>query len=955
MPDHKISDKVLHVIATSHLDTQWRWTFQDTINRYIPETLRANFALFEKFPNYVFSFEGAYRYMLAKMYWPDEYEKLKTYIQDGRWAVCGSVVDAGDQNTVSPESLIRQVLYGDGFFQDEFGKVSRDIFLPDCFGFGWIMPTIANHCGLLGFSTSKLEWGSSEGIPFNVGMWEGVDGSAIVACINPGQYSFPIKSDIREEEITWGTRIDETGDRCGAYVDFKYFGLGDTGGAPDQASVEFLEKGIAEEGSYRIVSAAADQLCRELTEEQKAKLPRHSAEFLLIEHGVGTYTSHGAMKKWNRRNEWLADAAERAAVIAEWLGGAEYPREKLKEAWVRFLANQMHDILPGTSIPEAYRFSWNDEIVSMNQFGSVLETSLNAVGSMLDTSWCRNPVVVYNPHSFDAKSWVEVGVPGLMSEDVDVIDSDGTILASQIVSRNGTGMRIGFFASVPSVGFAVYDVKESEGIQESKVQVLHDGAVLDSESMRVEIDVNGNISRVLDKINNCEILEFPVHFQFLSHGPKEWPAWTIIYDDISRDPVEVVAGPARFEILEEGPVRASVRVIREARGSVFEQTVRLVAGETKVEVENFVRWRSPGVVLKVAFPLAVSNPKATYDLGVGVIERGNNHEKLHEVPALQWADITDVEGKRGVAILSDSKYGWDKPIDNVLRLTALNTPSMTDFECRLGGADFVDHFLEQEALDFGEHRFSFAILSHEGNWKKADLPRKADLFNQPFFTWNATRHPGKLGKKFSFASVSNEGLAIRALKKAEKTDELVVRAHDIYGKDSLGEISFPAEVTDLREVNGVEEHIADIDRDSASIKTDFLRYRPRAFAFKLADSDHKISQPEFGKIELPFNLDAISLRDNPMDGDIDGEGYSLPGELLPEEIVEGGIPFTIGPKEYRAKNALVFDDQEIEIPSGKWNRLHLLAVSVYGDCEATINVVGEDQSSGLRRAGGTVV
>ena len=130
----------LYVVGTAHLDTQWRWTVQDTIEDLLPDTLRDNFALFEKYPGYVFSFEGAFRYALMKEYYPAEFEKLKAYVRAGRWKVAGSWVDAVDTNVPSPESLIRQALYGNGFFRRELGVTSRDVFLPDCFGFGFALP-----------------------------------------------------------------------------------------------------------------------------------------------------------------------------------------------------------------------------------------------------------------------------------------------------------------------------------------------------------------------------------------------------------------------------------------------------------------------------------------------------------------------------------------------------------------------------------------------------------------------------------------------------------------------------------------------------------------------------------------------------------------------------------------------------------------------------------------------
>jgi alpha-mannosidase len=187
------------VVGTAHLDTQWLWTIQNTIREHLPKTLRSNFELFEQYPDYVFSFEGAFRYALMKEYYPQEYAKLKQYIASGRWRIAGSSWDAGDVNIASPESLIRQVLYGNGFFRREFGQVSRDIFLPDCFGFGFALPSVAAHCGLKGFCTGKLGWGSAVDVPYRVGRWEGVDGAQIVAALDPGGYTQDVQEHLSSD------------------------------------------------------------------------------------------------------------------------------------------------------------------------------------------------------------------------------------------------------------------------------------------------------------------------------------------------------------------------------------------------------------------------------------------------------------------------------------------------------------------------------------------------------------------------------------------------------------------------------------------------------------------------------------------------------------------------------------------------------------------------------------
>ena len=166
--------KHLYVVVNSHLDTQWNWSIQETIAKFIPNTVRDNIKLLEKYPYYQFNWEGAIRYMMLKEYYPDLFEDMKKYIKSGRWNVAGNVVVSLEMNTVSPESHIRQILYGRNYFKKEFNRTSCDLLMPDTSGFPYYLPTIASHCGLEGFSSMKLglKLGArtAQPIPFDIGM-----------------------------------------------------------------------------------------------------------------------------------------------------------------------------------------------------------------------------------------------------------------------------------------------------------------------------------------------------------------------------------------------------------------------------------------------------------------------------------------------------------------------------------------------------------------------------------------------------------------------------------------------------------------------------------------------------------------------------------------------------------------------------------------------------------------
>src|SRR5215468_6732069 len=211
-------EPTLYVVGYAHLDTEWRWCYPQTIREFIPNTLYHNFKLFDKYPSYVFNFTGSRRYQMMQEYYPEGYEQLKKYVAQGRWFPCGSSVDENDANVPSAESFVRHILYGNKFFRREFGVASDEFMLPDCFGFPAALPSMLAHCGVKGFSTQKLTWNAVVPIPFKVGMWEGPDGHAVIAALDPGAYVGDVKSNLANDQ-TWLDRIVKNGKESGTYVD----------------------------------------------------------------------------------------------------------------------------------------------------------------------------------------------------------------------------------------------------------------------------------------------------------------------------------------------------------------------------------------------------------------------------------------------------------------------------------------------------------------------------------------------------------------------------------------------------------------------------------------------------------------------------------------------------------------------------------------------------------------
>jgi alpha-mannosidase len=947
-PPDLTKQPTLYVVGYAHLDTQWRWEYPRTISEYLPHTMHDNFALFEKYPHYIFNFSGANRYRMMREYYPADYATLQKWVKAGRWFPAGSSMEESDVNSPSAESLIRQVLYGSAYFRNNLGRTSAEYMLPDCFGFPASLPSILHHMGIRGFSTQKLTWGSSApvggpdspektpiGTPFNVGIWDGPDGSSVIAAFNPGSYSADIRYDLSRSDTTppngtdWPKRVQRNGEVSGLFTDYHYYGTGDVGGAPREPSVQLVESIVSKnDGPLRVISATAEQMFLDIRPIQTARLPHYAGDLELTNHSAGSLTSQAYQKRWNRKNELLADAAERASVAAEWLGGRVYPRKRLNDAWTLVMGGQFHDIAAGTATPKSYEYSWNDDVIAMNQFASVLTSATESIASALDTRVQGRAIVVYNPLSIDREDVVEARVQGL-GGGVVVIGPDGKPVRAQ---RDDD--RIVFIAKVPAVGWAVYDVLS--GFETPRyyhedpaaIPVRLQPATIENDRYRVAIDEAGDIASIFDKKTNREVLSAPARLALQSEHPHDWPAWNMDWVDQQKPPRAFVGGKATIHIAERGQARSAIEVTRETEDSRFVQTIRLAAGDAgnRIEIENVIDWKTEAAALKATFPLVASNPLATYNWEVGTIQRGNNDEKKFEVASHQWLDLSDANG--GVTILSDCKYGSDKPDDHTLRLTLLYTPGLGDGNGRA--------YSDQTTQDWGHHQFVYGLASHAGDWRSEGTDWQALRLSQPLIAFVAPKHAGTLGKSFSLLRVSNPRVRVLALKKAEESDEVIVRLVEVDGKTANDvHLAFGMPVIAAREVDGQEIVLRKARVVDGRLVTSFTPYQLRTFAVRLATPRSGARKPRSQTVALPFDR-AVSSNDGVKSSPgFDSAGRAIPAEMLPRDVDYGGIRFHLGD----GLNAAVAHGQQIALPVG-YERLYLLAAAD-GDQKATFLVEGK--------------
>lgn len=876
----------------------------------------------------------------------------------------------------------------------------------------WISGIAPDHsctCRIKGFSTQKLnsDWqpapivggeGSPEktpaGIPFNVGIWEGVDGKSVVAALNPLAYVGGISYDLSKVPppalahtqasfggagvTDWVSRIDIDGNVTGVYADYHYVGTGDIGGATDEESIKFLEALVTHgtmtlpppgapfgahatsipvaitptrpervgNGPVQVLFTAADQMFLDIKPEMQSKLPRYKGDLELINHSAGSLTSQAYHKRWNRKNEILADAAEKASVAAAWMGGRPYPQQRLNDAWTLVMSGQFHDVAAGTSTPRAYEFAQNDDVIALNQFADVLTSATEAIASGLDAQTIGTPVVVYNSLNILREDIVEAKIdfPSGIPKAVKVVGPDGKEVPAQM--QDG---KVLFLARVPSVGYAVYDVRGSAVPQPSGALKVTP-SLLENNRYRVSINTAGDVSSIFDKSLNKELLSAPVRLAISNDAPRQWPAWNMDFDQEQAAPRAYVSGPAKVRIVENGPARVAIEVTRETEGSRFAQTVRLSAGDAgnRVEFSDVVDWRTLSANLKAVFPLSATNPMATYNWEIGTVQRPTAFDRQFEVASHHWIDLTDRSGVYGATILTDVKNGSDKRSDNTIRLTLIRTPGRP--EPGPGG-----NYPDQLNQDWGRHEILYGLAGHARDWRQGQTDWQGYRLSTPLVAFTTQRHSGSLRRSFSLVRINNPHIRILALKKSELSDEIVLRMVELDGEPASNvKVQFAGSIASAREVNGQELPVGPASVIGGALETSFTPYQPRTFALRLGAPPVQIRAVESQPVALKYDLAAASNDDTKSVGGFDQQGDALPAEMLPRELDFNDVKFHLAPAATGKPDAIVARGQTIQLPAGGFNRVYLLAASASGDQRAMFRAGSQSVQFTIQNWGGFI-
>ncbi|MCO6442475.1 MAG: alpha-mannosidase [Anaerolineae bacterium] len=752
------------LVATghAHIDVAWLWTLGQTV-RKTGRTFSTALHLMDQYPNYTFSQSQPQLYRYAEQHYPELFERIKARVAEGRWEVMGGTWVEPDCNAIGAESLARQFVLGRSYFRKHFGDVDAPVlWLPDTFGYSWALPQLIKQAGLEYFVTHKMSWNQYNHMPHQIFWWQGLDGTRVLTYFltTPGSsrdlpHATTYNGVVTAAEVfgTWDVfRQKELTNEL-----LMPFGLGDGGGGPARDMIENI--GFLGElaGAPRVRHGTVGGFLDGLSQTVDDSLPVWNGE-LYLEYHRGTLTSQSRNKRNNRKGEVLLHDAEFLAAFAALATGAAYPRETLQQAWELLCLNQFHDILPGSSIHAVYVDSEADYAKLFDLGESVRESALAALARALPAG---TAVLAANTTSFGGR---RIGLlDGSLTAGVGLAGPDNAALVTQAVT-GGTLIEIPDMAPY-SIMPLTEVTTQADGVGSRAATAVrdHNQLVLENAVLRVEIDPAGEISRVFDKQHSREVLPSGAKANALlafEDRPLNFDAWDV--DIFYEDRTEAVGGLESIAITETGPLRAAVQIKRRYRSSVIVQSVYLYADSRRIDFDTWIDWHEHHTLLKVAFPVDVLSPVATFDVQWGNVQRPTHRNTPWDIArfescAHKWIDLS--EGNYGAALLNDCKYGHDV-LHNVMRLTLLKSATSPD-----------------PAADQGEHRMTYSLLPHAGDWRAEVVPQAYDL-NMPVLMRRVESASAEPLPSAPFVSVDAGHVVIETVKLAEDGRGLIVRLYE---------------------------------------------------------------------------------------------------------------------------------------------------------------------------------
>lgn len=750
----------IHLIGNAHLDPVWMWRWQEGYTEIL-QTFRSALDRMKEFPEVKFTSAASAYYEWIEKSDPEMFEEIRKRVKEGRWCIVGGWFLQPDCNIPDGESFARHALIAQRYFKEKFGITAKCGYNVDSFGHNASLPKILKASGMDNYvfmRPSPEEKDIKESL-FN---WESDDGSSVTAFRIPVVYNVEMKRFETFDEVKNIAEREKT-------EFMMFYGVGNHGGGPTIKLINAINNKKTENMIYSTPNEYFESV-------DKSKLPVVRED--LQHHARGCYSAETSVKKGNRQCENNLIAAERFSVMAKELVGAEYPEKKLKKAWKNLLFNQFHDILGGCAIESAYKDAGYLFGETMSITEQVINNALQKIAWNIDTVgdvelpayrnkrmriWeheiLGTPVVVFNSHPWEVTETVSVYTYNAITY---MTDDEGKVIPHQMVRGEHTNdddrNMTAFNATIPAMGYRVYRFfleKENKTKFEKELKVTSKS--LENSKIKVEFSSKtGDICKLYDKIQNKYIIDRPCGAVVLDE--TDCDTWAHGKEVLGQTIGEF--SDASFTVLEDGNVRATLRVTTKYKGMVMVRDFSIIPGSDRVSVNVRVNFDERHRALKLAFP-AINEVTAKIPYGTITKKLGTGEE-----PCGSWI------ASGGLCVANDSKYGYDTT-ENEMRLSVLRT------------AIYCDHFGKRDDLcrhmDMGMHEFSYSVFPYKN---PMSAERAAEELNCKARVIMGSFKKGRLAERFSGFKTESDNVMVSAVKKSEDNSENIIRICEMNGEET---------------------------------------------------------------------------------------------------------------------------------------------------------------------------
>jgi len=754
------------MVAYAHIDAVWLWPWHEAM-AVVLSTFRSMLDRMKRDPQFAFCETSAQFYKWVAENDPEMLKEIRQRVEEGRWNLIGGWWVEPDVNMPNGESLARQGLYGQRVFRELFGCQAKVAANPDSFGHTGTLPQILKLQEMEDYIFMRPAEHAKR-LPADLFWWEGPDGTRMLTYRIRFSYTDP---------AAVGERLREVMSLREPVKDLMvFYGAGDHGGGATDENIRSIQQIMSEPGAPTLVYSTPEKYFSEIRSTKGLNLPVVQGD--LQHHAVGCYTAESQVKKDNRTTEMALSTAEKIAALSSVLWGAAYPQAEFHSAWEKVLFQQFHDSLAGSARPEHY-------VTSRHAYGYAQEVANQAMYLSLERLAWQIPtedpesdyLVVFNPHAWATHLNVEYDLNWHPSVRSELTDELGKTIAHQWVQGHtivGDRHTLVFQAPLPAFGYRQFRLRKSPaasaGTGRSVVRAT--SATLENDHLRVSFSPNGTVG-IFDKDAGQEVFEGPTNGAraiVLNDPSDTWSHHVYSYTD------EVGSfGNAELQVLEEGPIRGRVMMLTHYGGSTLRTDWILYAGSRTIEVRCQLDWHEHLKMLKFSFPVQVKEPRATYEIAFGHIERETDGA---ENPGQRWIDLTGKRDGRdyGLAVINNAKYGYSV-LNNDLRVSiARGAVYAQDMHDRLKpNGDYIWQ-------DQGIQTFRLWLVPHTGTWQEAKVVRLAEEYTAPVPVQYQGIHGGSLPQSGSFLSLNARNVVVTALKRSEEGDDLILRCYETDGR-----------------------------------------------------------------------------------------------------------------------------------------------------------------------------